>query len=280
MKILFLECIHGKYNELKYSSCVAHRIAQELKQEGHQVIEVVKPTPEVANMAIKKYRPDIVWWVGHGNQHIATLENVSLWIDAPDYNTGILRGTKACAMACLTGVYLGMYEVKKAGCLAYLGYRDYVYFPWCGKNYDCACTGENPYGVNKDLWLDMVECVPESNLYFVKGLAKGLDPKKAADYSVERFKYWLDYFEKYKATDRVTLALLHLICWIIVHDIKATVIYYIKSGTAPSKPVHQKPSSKVNVKVLAEAFLGFMAILALIGGIHAYENRPAQELRR
>ena len=89
-KFLFLLCEYGRYQELKYASCVARRIADEIRRLGHQVILVERPSPSDANEAIKRHKPDVVWWVGHGNVDVTTLERLRVWIKAPNYNTDVL----------------------------------------------------------------------------------------------------------------------------------------------------------------------------------------------
>jgi len=226
-KFLFLLTEHGRYSELKYASCVARRIAEQIKAMGHEVIMIERPSPQDANDAVKRYKPDVIWWVGHGNPTTTTLENVRVWIKAPDYNTDILSDTIACALSCLTGRYLGKYVVESKGCMAYLGYTEEFWFPWCNdpKYFNCACSGENPYGVREELWEKIVECAHEANLYFVLGLAKGMNVEQATKYSLRRFDYWISYFESVRPKDDEERSVIKTVIWILKSNKDATVLY-------------------------------------------------------
>ena len=226
MKFMFLLCEKGKYRELSYSSCVAEKIAEKVRMLGHDVILVRRPTPEVANEAIKNYKPDVVWWVGHGDIDKTTLENIELWIST-DYNVQILDNVIACALSCFTGKYLGRYLVENYNCLAYLGYTTEFWFIWCNEaKYDnCACTGKNPFGIDEDLWYKLVICNHEANLYFVLGLAKRMSVRRAKEYSLERFKFWIDYFENVEPKDKEENAVIRTCIWCLNNNMKATVLY-------------------------------------------------------
>jgi len=226
-KFMFLETEYGRYRELLYASCVAKRIADEVRKLGHEVIEVQRPSPSDANDAIRREKPDVVWWVGHGNANTTTLERVQVWIKAPDYNTDILNGMGACALSCLTGRYLGKYVTEERDCKAYLGYRDLFYFMWCADpwRYNCACQGRNPWEVRPELWKKMVECMHEANLYWVLGLAKGMTAKEAYDFSIQRFNYWINYFENVKPKDKNEASVIRTVLWVLTHDRDCQVLY-------------------------------------------------------
>jgi len=180
--------------ELWYASCVAKELAEQIRAAGHEVIEVVSPSPQVANAAVLQYRPHAVWWVGHGSENATSLENAAVWITAPGYNVDILNNTIACAESCLTGAYLGKFLVEQRGCLSYLGYTKDYYFVWCGPEVPCQCKGENPWGVRPELWSLMVRSMHDATLHFLIGLARGMNVRQAFEHSLKRFDYWISYF--------------------------------------------------------------------------------------
>jgi len=238
-KFMFLLCEYGKFRELLYASCVARKIADKIKMLGHEVILIERPSPQNANDAIAKYKPDVVWWVGHGSENSTTLEYVQLWIQAPNVNTKILDGTIACAESCLTGVYLGKYVTEKEKCRAYLGFREEFWFMWCNdpQYYNCACQGKNPWGVREELWAKMVECMHEACLYFVYGLAQGMTAKDAANYSAQRFAYWITYFTNVEPKDEEEAAVIWATIWTLMIDVSAMVLHGDLNATVPVTPV-------------------------------------------
>lgn len=262
-KFLFLLTVHGRWDELKYASCVARRIAEQVRSLGHEVILVNEPTPQMANEAIRRYRPNVVWWVGHGNVNITTLEHIQVWIESPSFNTDILDGTIACALSCLTGVELGKYVTHVKKCIAYLGYTKEFWFLWCvdPRFYNCACSGRNPWNIRPELWEKMVTCMHEANLYFVLGLAKGMNTKDATDYSINRFKYWINYFRNVKPENRNEYAALKTTIWILGHNMSATILWGRKDVTVPGGRAFNK------MEALPLAIIAIGSLVSYIGDI-------------
>ena len=184
MRILFLESEHGRYNELKYASCVAKMYADELRKKGHQVYEISRPTPDEANAKIRELNPDVIWFVGHGDPDRATLENIQLWVRSIN-DLWQFRGKIVVAHSCLTGIELGKAAVAK-GAVAYFGYTDEMWFVWCdeSKYPNCACSKENPYGVRPEVWMKLVTYPHYPPLEFLTAVAEGRDFKEAFDYSL------------------------------------------------------------------------------------------------
>ena len=219
MKFLFLLTKHGRFDELTYASCVARKFAEEIKKK-HTVIMVEDPDPKTANLVIKRYRPDVVWWVGHGNPNTTTLKDVAVWIQAPEYNTDILNGVIACAMSCLTARVLGKYVTKNKKCKYYVGYNDVIWFNWCNdeKYFNCACSGRNPYQIRQELWKNIIECVFDANLYFVKGLSDGKSVEDAYKMCYDRYNYWIDYFDNVETEGEHEFAIVRVTVWSLKHD--------------------------------------------------------------
>jgi len=184
MRILFLESEHGRYSELKYASCVASRYAEELRKKGHEVYEVRRPTPDEADAKIRELKPDVIWFVGHGDPDKATLENIRLWVRSTN-DLWQFRGRVVVAHSCLTGIELGKAAVAK-GAVAYFGYKDEMWFVWCdeSKYPNCACSGENPYGVRPEVWMKLVTYPHHPPLEFLTAVAEGKDFKEAFDHSL------------------------------------------------------------------------------------------------
>lgn len=230
-RFLLLESNVGKVRysngtgELWYSSCVARELAKQIKELGHEVIEVVAPSPEAANAAIHSYKPDVVWFVGHGLEDRTSLELAKLWIKAPDYNVDVVRGTVVCAESCLTGAYLGKYVVSNGGASAYLGFTKEVMFIWCGEKVPCQCSGENPWGVRPEVWQVIVKAPHDAIFHFVIGLAKGLSLKQAYELAYNRFNYWIDYLSKIRYASDAEAAIARVAIWSLAWDANAMVLY-------------------------------------------------------
>ena len=259
MKILFLESISGRYDELKYASCVAHKYAEELRRKGHKVIEITRPTPRQANEAIKKYKPDIVWWVGHGDADKATLEKLKVWISTTA-NTDILRDSVAVAHACFTGLKLGKEAVKK-GAKAYFGYTKELWFQWCNdpEYYNCACSENNPYGVRPRLWKRILESSHVGTLVFIKSLAEGKDYKTAFEDSIEEFERYKKEFENTKPQTPSEGAILRVQIWALENNKEAQVMYL---GTGEVKTQISLVKSLVVAGLIMLPLLG----LVFLGG--------------
>ena len=221
-KFLFLECEEGRGYDLLYGSCWAWKIASEIRNLGHEVIEVKRPLPEDATDAIRRYKPDVVWFVGHGWCCLTTLEKVKLWISTPkDYclvfghrmrgcsermNEDVLAGTVTNALSCLTGQYLGEYLTKERGCIAYMGYYEPFYFIRVrGQDKECACEQGDCRvpGVRKEVLRKCLVCMMDANLQFCMGLAQGMTVNEAYEHSLRKFDEWISDLESIEpATDR------------------------------------------------------------------------------
>jgi hypothetical protein len=222
--------------ELWYASCVARELANQIRAMGHEVVEVVSPTPEMANTAISQYRPNAVWWVGHGSTDTTTLENVAVWIKAPSYNVDILNNTIACAESCLTGAYLGKFLVEQRGCLSYLGYSREYYFLWCGPRMPCQCRGDNPWNVRPELWELMVRSMHDATFHFMIGLARGMNVKQAFNLSLSRFDYWINYFASVTPRDDSEAAVIRTAMWVLQWDKSVQVLYAKSEGITVPRP--------------------------------------------
>lgn len=253
MKFLILSTQYGAWCELEYGSCVAREIAEILKELGHHVRIVMKPKPEDANKAINEFAPDVVWFVGHGNTFITTLERLTHWIvdkthcgGREDKNLNILKGKIANALSCLTAACLGKILTKYYGCNYYLGYEKEFWFLWCGcvgpDGFGCACGRWNPLpGAVRDFVNRFaVICMHESNLYFLVGLALGFTPEQAHGYSLKRFDQWIKYWKNFKFKTGVerNLAALTLRLLKIDRDIQRLCKNgeYVKPEEPPTDP--------------------------------------------
>ena len=263
-KILFLETEYGRYRELWYASCVAKKIAAKCRELGHDVIEISKPLPSDANRVIEKEKPAVCWWTGHGNETTTTLENVKVWISTT-FNTEILNDVGACALSCLTGRQLGKFLTTEKKCPAYLGYSNLFWFMWCGdpKYYNCACMGKNTWGVREELWRKIVECMHESNLYYVLGLAEGKNAGEADEYSKTRFAYWIEYLEDIDPENATEAAVIKTVIWVLNNDKNVQVL-------------HGDPNWKITPPVLIpiEFFVTATVLLGgmMIGGMLGYSE--------
>jgi len=221
MKFLFLCCRVGRQCELEYASCVARQAAKEIERMGHEVKVIDSPSPAQANYAIRRFRPDVVWWVGHGNPSVTTLEHVRVWIaDAREcgggwgtVNLGVLSGKTACALSCLTASCLGRMLTGRHGCRYYLGYRREFFFLWCGctRVWGCSCGRYNPYAnIRSDVLRMCVTCMHDANIEFVRALARGMSPKDANSASIAKFRYWIVRLEKIKPKSGAEAAMINM----------------------------------------------------------------------
>jgi len=247
-RFLLLESSVGNFSypdgtgELWYASCVARELANQIRSLGHEVIEVVSPSPESANAAIGMYRPAVVWWVGHGGSDATTLEYMRLWIKAPDYNVDILNGTIACAESCSTGAYLGKFLVQNRGCRAYLGYSQEYTFMWCGPDYPCQCRGDNPYGVRPEVWSAIIRATHDATFHFVIGLAMGMNVRQAFDLSLQRFDYWINHLYSVTPASGSEAAVIRAAIWALASNKDIQVLYAKDVGAivvsgAPTLPL-------------------------------------------
>lgn len=272
MRLLFLESIHGVYEELKYASCVAHKFAEEIRKEGHEVIEVRDPTPEEGNEAIKKYNPDIVWWVGHGSPTKATLSRLKIWITTT-YNLRQIVNRIAVAHACYTGLKLGKVAISKRT-KAYLGYTKELWFQWCNdpEYYNCACSGKNPYGVNPELWKKILESSHVGSLTFVKELAEGKNYKTAFNDSIKAFDKYEEEFKSIKPSNPGEAAILKVQIWALENNKSAQVLYVSKSNN------NVQELSKIRVEksgvTISAVILLILMILSWI--INAFKSKKKE----
>lgn len=228
MKILMLEGVHGFYEELKYASCIARQYAKELREMGHDVKEVIEPTPEKANKIIEEWNPDIIWWVGHGKPDIATLEALKKWL-VRTKNVDKLKKKIAIAHACFTGDKLGKIAIKM-GANAYLGYRKRVFFVWCNDpvHYNCACSGKNPYTVRPEVWEKLVTYPHMLSLEFLKKYAETQDLKEAYKHSIKFAHDKIRELKSVKPQNRRERAFLKLAMWALTHNKDVQVLYTTK----------------------------------------------------
>jgi len=255
MKFLFLETFNGSNGcELYYASCVAKKIAQMVKELGHEVIEVDRPSPADANNAIKTHRPDIVWWVGHGNADSTTLEKVQYWITTTK-NQSILDGTIADALSCITARNLGKLLTKSYGCKYYLGYYSEFWFVWCQcpNTTGCACGEHTPSGVRKKVAEYAFSCMHEANLYFILGLAKGFTPEQAHWYSLERFEQWIKFWKSFEPQNNKENSLIASVLQVLKIDKPIQRLChngeYVDPEPAPESPPPIPPIGKAVLHV-------------------------------
>jgi len=244
MRFLFLECEEGRGYDLLYASCWARKIASEIRNLGHEVIEIKRPLPEDATDAIRRYKPDVVWFVGHGWCCLTTLEKMKLWISTPrDYccffgycykgcteriNEDILAGTVTNALSCLTGQYLGEYLTKECGCVAYMGYdQPFFFIRVSGQDEECACAQGDCRvpGVRKEVLRKCLVCMMDGNLQFCMGLAQGMTVKEAFDYSLRKFDEWISDLESIAPATDGEKSLIRLAICVLKWDKKVQVIH-------------------------------------------------------
>jgi len=255
MKFLFLCPRHGRMCELNYASCVAVKyIAPAIARMGHSVKVVLDPTPDQANKIIKEFKPDIVWWVGHGAKSVTTLEDVKFWIGDHDHcdqfnfneNKEVLKGVIADAHSCLTAACLGKSLTKNYGCKYYLGYTDKFLFMWCAcqHTWGCACGYYNPAkGVIRDIVLSYCMMAPhEANLQFTVALSRGMSPEQAYGYCLERFDQWIKLLSSITPQNHQEAAMLMAAIHILKYD--KTIVRLCKNGEylKPETPREKPPA--------------------------------------
>lgn len=260
---LFLECYQGSSipADLYYASCVAREVASKIRATGHTVIEVLSPTPQDANSTIQRYNPDVIWFVGHGNRCITTLENMAKWISVENsevycdnFNAEIVNGKIVNALSCLTGQVLGPKLVSEHGCNAYLGYEDEFYFLICTDN-PCPCGNPKPEGIRKEVWEAALKCVHESNLYFCYGLAQGMTTDEASEYSYNRYYEWIDYFENIEPQNEDEESIINVAIQLLWYNSSIQRLY--ETSTPPPLPPPQPKKSPLLIAMI----LGFPLIL-------------------
>ena len=203
-----MACRVGRACELEYASCVARDIiAPKIAEGGHEVRVVNSPTPEDANRHIAEFKPDVVWWVGHGSQGATSLERVKIWISDKqcphnygDKNKEVLKGKIANALSCHTAACLGLRQTE-GGVRYWLGYKKPFWFIWCycPQTWGCACGRYNPNPkVRDEVNRQVMICMHDANLFFCVGLAKGFTPEQAHGYSLMRFDKWIEHFEQFE----------------------------------------------------------------------------------
>ena len=250
MKFLFLCPRHGKACELNYASCVAVKyVAPSISKMGHDVRVVLDPSPKEANENISEFKPDVVWWVGHGNKSVTTLQDVKFWIGDAEHcdnvnytgNREVLKGTIADAHSCYTACCLGKSLTERYGCRYYLGYVDKFLFMWCGCEKSCACGYSNPTTC-RDVVLTYCMIAPhDANLYFVIGLAKGMSPEKAYGYCLNRFNQWIDVLSRINPINPEEAAMLAAAVHVMKYD--ASIVRLCKNGQYVKAEKAEKPPS-------------------------------------
>jgi len=269
MRFLLLETRRGNKCELEYASCVARRIAKAIRREGHDVMEVDSPSPSDADEAISSYNPDHVWFIGHGNSCLATLENVNLWVSSErcgcqEKNTDALSGVSANALSCTTAKCLGKKLTKFHGNSWYLGYYDSFVFIFCGCNqtWGCSCGRYNPYKIRDEVNRNAVTCMHESNLFFTLGLAKGYKEDEAHGYSLNRFSQWIKHWEEFEPNNDKEASLANLANTVLRKDKKLQRLVrdgeYVKPATPPT------PKARIPYHGVAGALGAAIASVGLV----------------
>jgi len=279
MRFLFLETMNGvKGCELWYASCVAKRIAKEISRLGHIVLEIERPTAQDAVKAIREFNPDVVWWVGHGNKGVTTLERLSVFISSSkcpnnkgDVNLDILSGRIANALSCLTASCLGA-VVTEYGAKAYYGYEKEFWFMWCGcpTQYGCACGAYNPWKpeVRDEILKIIMECMHEANLYFTLGIAQGMTPEEAFWYSIDRFNYWINVLEKIEPISDREAALIASAIRLL--EIDRSIARLCKGGVCyiPKRVTPTPKILRIDLRPVAALFGHYVEVMALLlGGV-------------
>ena len=279
MRILFLESIHGRHNELKYASCVAKEYAEELRRKGHEVKEVLMPTPEKANKIIKEFNPDIIWFVGHGYSDRATLEKLQLWIK-DDMPLDQLKGRIVVAHSCLTGIKLGKVAVQK-GAKAYFGFTSEMYFHWCGPDFDCACVGKNNYGVRPIIWVELVKDVHRPPLEFLKAVAEGKTPKEAFEHSLKVAEDLIRKVENIEPASSAEASVLKITEWILKSNRTNQVLYVgrLTAGGEGSKGTPERQVETLSTKSTKKAILfGFVLPFVIITAVAGWSEHAGSKI--
>ncbi len=230
MRILMLESEYGRYRELSYASCVAKKYAETLRRKGHQVVELERPAPDEANAKIRSFKPDIIWFVGHGYENRATLERMRLWVTTMD-DLWQFKGRVVVAHSCLTAVRLGKDAVRK-GALAYFGFLDEMWFLWCDETkYDnCACKGINEYGARKEVWMKLVTYPHVPPLEFLVHVAEGAGFKEAFDMSLRKVDELIKDLESIQPANPGEASMIKVATWVLETN-KSNQIVYSRTPT-------------------------------------------------
>ena len=205
-KILILETTQGHPEtdlpeDLEYSSCVAKELAPALRTFGHEVIEILKPTPDDAVNAIETHNPDIIWHCGHGQVCITTLEEPGkngVWMTSKSgsYDECVIDRYLEYApnkifsmLSCLAGSELGPELINK-GATAFMGYTESFWFLLCD-GAPCPCGR----GFRDSEEIRGVKSVARCDLEWLSALAKGETIKEAYDSSQAKFQSEIEYWE-------------------------------------------------------------------------------------
>jgi len=234
---LFLLTQEGYVDELAFGSCVAEYVAEEVANLGHNVITITSPTPDDANTTISQYNPQVVWWIGHGWCCLTTLEKIVVWISTPkdecwlygeraegcveSLSEDVLNGRVACAVSCLTGQYLAPHLTTKRECISYLGYEEFFFFNYY-PNCKCGCSIE---GMRDEVVVAAMVCTHESNLFFILGLAQGMNVGEAYNYSLSRFDEWLEWWRGFEPVNEVEAAIARLTRLLLIMDRETQIVY-------------------------------------------------------
>lgn len=202
-KILILETTQGHPvsevpEDLEYSSCVAKEIAPALRDLGHEVIEILKPTPDDAINAIETHNPDVIWHCGHGQVCITTLEDTERWMThkSGSYSACTVDQYLQYApnrffsmLSCLAGSELGPQLINK-GATAFMGYYESFWFLLC-EDAPCPCGR----GLSDSEEIRGIKCPAQCDLEWLHALAKGKTVKEAYDSSQTKFQSEIEYWE-------------------------------------------------------------------------------------
>ena len=202
-KILILETTQGHLvselpEDLEYSSCVAKEIAPSLRTLGHEVIEILKPTPADAINAIEKHNPDVIWHCGHGQVCITTLENTEKWMThkSGSYSACTVDQYLQYApnrffsmLSCLSGSELGPQLINK-GATAFMGYYESFWFLLC-EDTPCPCGRE----LTDSDEIRGIKCLAQCDLEWLHALAEGKTVNDAYNSSQAKFQSEIEYWE-------------------------------------------------------------------------------------
>lgn len=205
-KILLLETTQGHPvsefpEDLEYSSCVAKEIAPALRTLGHEVIEILKPTPADAINAIETHNPDVIWHCGHGQVCITTLENTEDWMThkSGSYSACTIDKYLQYApnrffsmLSCLAGAELGPQLINK-GATAFMGYYESFWFLLCDSEGGDPCPCGR--GLSDPVEIRGIKCPAQCDLEWLHALAEGKTVNDAYNRSQAKFQSEIEYWE-------------------------------------------------------------------------------------
>ena len=212
--------------ELRYASCVAKK-----RNYGYHIRD---PYPEVAITAIRQFRPNIIWFVGHGAPSFTTLRDEKLFISTStpeDVIRDLFSGTVVVAVSCYTARELGFYVAKYAH--AYFGAMDAYYFII---NDDAGpCAQNSVEGVRQEVMYNALVCAFEPTLTLVDALNAGYDVDTAYRVCMNKYDEFISYFENLKPQTDAERSLRDLALYVLNIDKRIWVM--IKGTSPPRYPV-------------------------------------------